>query len=111
MFIAIASIICDGESWYEKEEFGKAKEEWLKTFLCLQEGIPSHDTFNRVFSALVAEKLEKGFVGWTQAVAKLSKGEAVAIEGKSMRGTREQGNKSIVRLAPGDNGIILPLDR
>jgi hypothetical protein len=78
------------------EEFGKAKEEWLKTFLRLPGGIPSHDTFNRVFSALDPVGLEKGFVEWTQAVARLSSGEVVGIEGKSMRGTREQGNQSIV---------------
>ncbi|MDR0349881.1 MAG: ISAs1 family transposase [Tannerella sp.] len=107
MFIAIASIICGGEGWYKKEEFGKAKEEWLKTFLRLQEGIPSHDTFNRVFSALVAEELEKGFVGWTQAVAKLSEGEVVAVEGKSMRGTGEQGNKSIVHMVNAWERVVL----
>jgi predicted transposase YbfD/YdcC len=98
MFIAIASIICGAESWYDMEEFGKAKEEWLKTFLRLPGGIPSHDTFNRVFSALEPCELEKGFVDWTQAVARLSAGEVVAIDGKSMRGTRVQSNKSIVHM-------------
>jgi predicted transposase YbfD/YdcC len=98
LFIAIASIICGAESWYEMEEFGKSKEEWLKTFLCLPGGIPSHDTFNRVFSALNPEESEKSFVRWTQSVANLSEGEVVAIDGKSMRGTREQSNKSIVHM-------------
>jgi hypothetical protein len=89
------------------EEFGKAKEEWLKTFLRLPGGISSHDTINRVFSALEPGELEKGFVDWTQAVARLSVGEVVAIDGKSMRGTGVQGNKSIVHMvsawAPGES--------
>jgi hypothetical protein len=76
LFIAIASIICGAESWYDMEEFGKAKEEWLKTFLRLPGGIPSHDTFNHVFSAIDPDELEKGFVDWTQAVTRLSAGRA-----------------------------------
>ena len=80
------------------EEFGKSKQEWLKTFLRLPGVIPSHDTFNRFFCALSPEELEKSFVGWTQSVAGLSAGEVVAIDGKSMRSTREQSNKSIVHM-------------
>ncbi|MDR1557315.1 MAG: ISAs1 family transposase [Tannerellaceae bacterium] len=98
LFIAIASVICGAESWYEMEAFGKAKEEWLKTFLRLPGDIPSHDTFNRVFSGLKPEELEKSFIAWMQSVARLAEGEVVAIDGKSMRGTREQGNKSIVHM-------------
>jgi predicted transposase YbfD/YdcC len=98
LFISIASVIFGAESCYDMAEFGKAKAEWLKTFLSLPGGIPSHDTFNRVFSALDPAELEKRFVGWTQAVAKLSEGEEVAIDGKSMRGTREPSNKSIVHM-------------
>jgi predicted transposase YbfD/YdcC len=98
LVIVIASVVCGAESEYDMEEFGKAKEGWLKTFLRLPGGIPSHDTFNRVFSALDPEELEKGFVGRTEAVAGLSAGEVAAIDGKSMRGTREHGNKSIVHM-------------
>ena len=65
LFIAIASVICGGDSWNDMEAFGKAKEEWLKTFLQLPNGIPSHDTFNRVFSALNPEELEGCFIEWT----------------------------------------------
>ena len=71
LFIAIASIICGADSWNNMEEFGKFKEEWLKTFLQLPSGIPSHDTFNRVFSALNPEELESCFIEWTRAVANL----------------------------------------
>jgi hypothetical protein len=59
LFIATASVICGAESWNDMESFGKAKAEWLKTFLVLPGGIPSHDTFNRLFSSLHPEALEK----------------------------------------------------
>jgi predicted transposase YbfD/YdcC len=80
------------------EEFGKAKEGWLKTFLRLPEGIPSHDTFNRVFSALNPEELEGCFMDWTRSAADLCENEVIAIDGKSMRGSRSAGKKSIVHM-------------
>jgi hypothetical protein len=81
-------------SWYDDmEEFGKSKEAWLKTFLRLPGWIPSHDTFNRIFSALYPVDLEKGFVSWTQAAARLSEGEVAAIDGRSMYEAGENGNK------------------
>ncbi|GHV38663.1 putative transposase YncI [Bacteroidia bacterium] len=110
LFIAIASIICGAESWNDMEEFGNAKEEWLRSFLQLPGGIPSHDAFNRVFSALDPEKLESCFMEWTRSVADLCKNEVVSIDGKSMRGTREAGNKSIVHMVSawaGQNHIVL----
>jgi predicted transposase YbfD/YdcC len=80
------------------EEFGIAKEDWLKTFLRLPGGISSHDTFNRVFSALNSEELEGCFMDWTRSVADLCENEVIAIDGKSMRGSRSSGRKSIVHL-------------
>lgn len=71
LFIAIASIICGAESWNDMEEFGKAKEDWLKTFLELPGSIPSHDMFNRLFSALDPQELERCFMDWTHSVADL----------------------------------------
>lgn len=98
LFIAIASVICGAESWNDMEEFGKSKEEWLKTFLSLPNGIPSHDTFNRLFSALDSEELGRCFLSWTSAVAKEVENEVIAIDGKSMGGTRTSGSKSIVHM-------------
>jgi predicted transposase YbfD/YdcC len=98
LFIAIASIICGAESWNDMETFGHAKRDWLRTFLQLSGGIPSHDTFNRVFSALNPQELEKSFIDWTRAVAREFDREVIAIDGKSLRGSRSQGNKSIVHM-------------
>lgn len=98
LFIAISSIICGAESWNDMESFGEAKEDWLRTFLRLPEGIPSHDTFNRVFSALDPKELELCFIEWTRSVANLTNNEVISIDGKTMRGTREYGAKSIVHM-------------
>ena len=98
LFIAITSIVCGAESWNDMELFGKSKEDWLRTMLRLPEGIPSHDTFNRVFSLLDPKELEKGFLEWTRSAAKLTDGEVVSIDGKSIRGSRDGGRKDIVHM-------------
>jgi len=98
LLIAIAAVLSGAESWNDIEDYGHAKLEWLKTFLTLPSGIPSHDTFNRVFAALDAEELEKGFVAWVSSIAKLTAGEVVAIDGKALCGTRESGKKTVVHM-------------
>jgi predicted transposase YbfD/YdcC len=110
LLIAIASVLSGAESWNDMEDYGKAKLLWLKTFLKLPSGIPSHDTFNRVFAALDPEQLEKGFVAWVGSIAKLTAGEVVAIDGKALCGTREPGSKAIVHMVSAwaeGNGLVL----
>jgi hypothetical protein len=99
LLIAIAAILSGANGWNEIENYGKAKREWLGSFLTLPGGIPSHDTFDRVFAALVAEELEKGFVAWVSSIARLTAGEVVAIDGKTLRGTRSTGGKALVHMA------------
>ena len=98
LLIAIAAVLSGGESWNDMAEYGKAKQEWLKTFLKLPFGIPSHDTFNRVFAALDPEEMERGFADWVGSIARLTAGEVVAIDGKTLCGTRETGKKQLVHL-------------
>ena len=98
IFIAIASVICGAETWNDMENYGQSKEEWLKGFLKLSNGIPSHDTFNRVFSTLDPQELESCFLDWVKSVAKITKGEVISIDGKSIRGSRDKGSKSIVHM-------------
>jgi predicted transposase YbfD/YdcC len=110
LLIAIAAILSGAGGWNEIEQYGKAKQEWLKTFLCLPAGIPSHDTFNRVFQALDPQELEKGFVAWVRSIARLTAGEVVAIDGKALRGTRKAGAKGIVHLVSAwanSNNLVL----
>lgn len=85
LFIAICTIICGGETYIDMEEFGKAKEEWLGNFLKLPNGIPSHDTFRRVFSLIDPEAFAECFVAWTAAIHEITKGEVIALDGKTIR--------------------------
>ena len=98
LLIAVAAILSGAESWNDIADYGRDKLEWLKTFLQLPGGIPSHDTFNRVFSALDPEEMERGFAAWVSSITKLTAGEVVAIDGKTLCGTRETGKKQLVHL-------------
>lgn len=66
LVIAVCAVISGAESWYDLEVYGEAKEKWLKTFLELPHGIPTHDTFARVFAAIDGEEFERLFFEWTQ---------------------------------------------
>lgn len=83
--ITLCAVICGADEWTEIELFGKEKSDWLGTFLELPHGIPSHDTFARVFSLLVPEQLEQCFLTWMQALAQASSGQLIAIDGKTLR--------------------------
>ena len=95
LLMTIAAVLSGAGSWNEIEGYCKAKHLWLKTFLKLPGGVPSHDTFNRVISALDPDELEKGFAQWVGSIATLTAGEVIAIDGKTLRGTREAGGKLV----------------
>jgi len=88
--IAICGVIGGADSWVDIEMFGNAKREWFETFLSLPYGIPSHDTFGRVFGRLDTEQFQRCFLNWVQAVNEVTKGQVVAVDGKQMRGTQEK---------------------
>jgi len=83
--LTLCAVICGANSWVEIENYGKSKQEWLKTFLELPQGIPSHDTIARLFAALEPTQCQQCFLSWTQAIADLSQGEVIAIDGKTLR--------------------------
>jgi len=110
IFISIASVLSGAESWNEMERYGNLKKEWLSTFLELPYGIPSHDTFNRFFSALDPIEFEKCFSNWVSSIFERTNGEVICIDGKTMCGARYQGCKSathIVSAWADQNEIIL----
>jgi len=98
IFIAIASVLSGGDSWNDMEEYGEIKKEWLSTFLELPNGIPSHDTFNRFFAALDADVFETCFLLWIKSIHQRTHGEVVSIDGKTMRGSRNQGCKTATHI-------------
>jgi predicted transposase YbfD/YdcC len=82
--IAICAVICGADSWVAIELYGCTKYEWLKTFLELPNGIPSHDTFARVFAQLNPQEFQECFLNWMKSIQKITSGEIVAIDGKSL---------------------------
>ena len=87
LFIAICASIAGSDSWLDIEEFGEAYEEWFRSILDLPNGIPSHDTFARVFAKLDPKQLNQCLIEWINQVQVISKGEIVAIDGKTIRGS------------------------
>lgn len=90
--IAILAFISGADHWTEVEMFGEEKEEWLRTFLELPYGIPSHDTFGRIFSLLSPEAFEQAFQTWVQDIYELTQGMIVAIDGKTVRRSHDKAN-------------------
>ena len=108
LVIAICTLLCGGEGFNDMEDFGKAKEEWLRTFLKLPNGIPTHDTFNRLFAALVPERFLECFLTWTQSIRQSVGEEIVAMDGKALRRAMKKGGMPYVVSAWAvRNGLVL----
>jgi predicted transposase YbfD/YdcC len=91
MVIAICAAICGADTWEDVETFGEAKEKWLREFLELPNGIPSHDTFNRVFNRLDPEQFQSCFISWINAASQIIAGQVIAIDGKVVRRSHDRG--------------------
>lgn len=90
IIIAICAVVCGADDWVAIETFGKSKETWLKQFLDLPKGIPAHDTFGDVFSALDAEAFQQCFSRWVAEVFQVTEGQVVAIDGKTVRRSHDR---------------------
>ena len=109
LVIAICTLLCGGETFNDMEDFGQAKYEWFKTFLRLRNGIPSHDTFNRVFAALDPHQFLDGFLRWTQSLRQAVSQEIVALDGKALRRAlnKDQSPKYVVSAWAESNSLVL----
>ena len=87
LVITLCGVICGADDWVAIARFGRAKRKWFRGFLALPHGIPSHDTFGRVFAALDPEAFKGAFLAWVQTVATLLPGDVIAIDGKTLRHT------------------------
>lgn len=88
--IAVCAVICGADTWVDVELYGTRKELWLRSFLDLPHGIPSHDTFGRVFAALDPVQFETAFLGWVRALATTTDGALIAIDGKTLRRSHDR---------------------
>ena len=93
LVITICAVICGADDFVEIAEYGKEKKEWLKTFLELEHGIPSVDTFERIFARLKPKELQECFISWMEAVHESTDGEFINVDGKTLRGAKGVGNK------------------
>ena len=109
LVIAICTLLCAGETFNDMADFGRAKQDWFKTFLGLRNGIPSHDTFNRVFAALDPKAFLDCFLRWTQSVRQAVPQEIVAMDGKALRRAlgKDQSVQYIVSAWAESNGLVL----
>ncbi len=80
----MCAVICGANDWEAVAEFGRSKEEWLRKFLPLANGIPSVHTFGRIFSQIAPVEFEQSFIHWVEAISELTRGEVVAIDGKTL---------------------------
>jgi predicted transposase YbfD/YdcC len=111
LVIAICGAICGADGWEDIEFYAETKEEWLRGFLELPHGVPSDDTFRRVFAALDGEHFQNCFMDWIEAVEELTAGQVIAGDGKTLRRShdRSEGKKALqmVSLWASRNGVVL----
>ena len=109
--IGICAVICGAEGWTDIENFGNSKLPWLKSILELPNGIPSHDTFGRVFSMLDAQQFQLAFYEWVLAVNEIVQGQIINIDGKRLAGSEDKflGKRAIYMVSAWaeENEIVL----
>ena len=98
LFITMAAVICGCDEWEEIELYGQKKELWLRKYLELPNGIPSHDTINRTISLLNPKVLQERFIEWVKAVTILTDGDVISIDGKRLCGSGQNGKEAIVHM-------------
>ena len=109
--IALLAAICDYTRFTEMELFGLEREEWLRSFLTLENGIPSHDTFGDIFAAIDPEQMRLCLIEWTESIRKKIQGEVVAVDGKTIRGSKCDTERKraihVVSAWAAENGLVL----
>lgn len=108
--ITICAVVCGAEGWVAVEEFGKSNREWLSRFLDLPAGIPSHDTFGRVFARIDPEQFQHCFLSWLRAM-QVRRPDVIAIDGKTHRGSHDRSTGKpmlhLVRAWATENRLVL----
>ncbi len=85
IFLVVSATVSSCNDWESIEVFGESQLKWLRKYYPFKNGVPSHDTMSRVFSSLDSKVFGQYFVEWTQEICKLSEGDLVAIDGKTIR--------------------------
>ena len=93
LMVALCAILCGADSWVAIQTWGDGKLKWLRRHIPLEQGIPSHDTFGRVLAALNPKQFEACFIRWMSGLCPTLAGQVVAIDGKSVRGSHQRGER------------------
>jgi predicted transposase YbfD/YdcC len=97
--IAICAVICGADTWEDIELFGDSKYQWFKEFLELPNGIPSHDTFSRLFARIDPQQFQTCFINWVKSINTLINGDIISIDGKALRHSFDtKNNKSMIHM-------------
>ena len=111
LVIAICAVIACAESWEDIALYGRSKLDWLRQFLALPNGIPSHDTFRRGFMLIDPNAFEACFTAWVRGITTRGEQEVVAIDGKTVRRSfdrgREQSPLHLVSAWASEQGLVL----
>jgi predicted transposase YbfD/YdcC len=94
LVIAVCTLLTGGEGFRDMELFGQSQRSWLQTFLALPHGIPSHDTFGRVFARLNPQRFRECFLSWTRAMAQLTQGTLISLDGKTVKASFDRATAS-----------------
>jgi predicted transposase YbfD/YdcC len=109
--IAICAVICGADAWTQVEEFGKARLHWFKSFLELPHGIPSHNTFGRIFSLISSTLFQTCFQRWINEVFEITGGQVIPIDGKTVRRSYDKkSDKTAIHMVhawASQNGVLL----
>lgn len=109
LIIAVLAKICGMDGWDDVEDFGKEEETWLRTFLALPNGIPSHDTFNRVFQILDPKAFGEAFLGWVDEMREKIPNDVIALDGKTLRSSLAEGKSALHLVSAWSEGNRLVL--
>lgn len=90
LFTTICAVLCGAESWEDMEDFGNLRRPWLERFVEFPHGIPSHDTFGRVFAQIDSEAFQRSFLGWVRRASLQTQGQIVSIDGKTLRRSHDR---------------------
>jgi len=112
LVIAVCTLLTGGEGFQDRELFGNSKRVWLQTFLALPHGIPSHDTFGRVFARLNPQRFQECFLSWTQAVAQRTQGTLISLDGKTVKASFDRATASsplhmLSAWCSGNGGLVI----
>jgi predicted transposase YbfD/YdcC len=111
LVIALCGTLCDCDSFVDIAEWARCKHDWLKSFLALPNGIPSHDTIGRVFAALDPRAFQECFIDWMNALWAATGVKRIQIDGKAVRGVRKKGGAGgclhLVSVWAQENGLTL----